>query len=88
MTARGILEPVSEIYSAKVKNGQIVIDDRDAVLPEGAEVTVFVGRDEAHDFEPTPEQIAELEAALVDADAGEEGIPWEEFRATLLPPQE
>jgi hypothetical protein len=71
------------MFSAKVKGGVIVADDVD--LPEGATVTVVLDEDTANDNadEVTPEQLAELDEAIAEADRGE-GIPWETVRAELF----
>jgi hypothetical protein len=71
------------MFSAKVKGGVIVADDVD--LPEGATVTVVFDEDTANDNadEVTPEQLAELDEAIAEADRGE-GIPWETVRAELF----
>ena len=69
-------------YSAKVRGGVIVPDD-DVVLPEGARVVFVVNDTDADDsFELTPEQEAELDLALAEADR-EEGVPAAEFLASL-----
>jgi hypothetical protein len=67
------------IVPGKVVNGHIEVEDFE--LPEGAEVSVVL-REEG-EYIPTPEEAAELDAALVEADRGE-GIPWEEVRRELL----
>ena len=69
------------IVPGRVVNGRIEIDGE---LPEGAEVVVYVhGADEA-DF--TPEELAELDAAIAEAERGG-GVPAEqvlrELRAML-----
>jgi hypothetical protein len=71
------------MFSAKVKGGIIVADDVD--LPEGATVTVVLDEDTVNDNadEVTPEQLAELNEAIAEADRGE-GIPWETVRAELF----
>jgi len=55
-----------EILSGKVINGRV--DFGDVELPEGATVQAFVLEDED---EMSAEQLAELEAALDEADRGE-----------------
>jgi hypothetical protein len=72
------------MFSAKVKGGIIVADD-DVDLPEGATVTVVLDEDTVNDNadEVTPEQLAELNEAIAEADRGE-GIPWETVRAELF----
>ena len=74
---------MSTLFSAKVKGGVIVAEDVD--LPEGATVTVVLDEDTANDNadEVTPEQLAELDEAIAEADRGE-GIPWETVRAELF----
>jgi len=62
-----------EILSGKVVNGRVDFGDVD--LPEGATVQAFVLEDED---EMSPEQLAELEAALDEADRGE-GISGDEM---------
>ena len=62
-----------EILSGKVVNGRV--DFGDVGLPEGATVQAFVLEDED---EMSPEQLAELEAALDEADRGE-GISGDEM---------
>ena len=71
------------MFSAKVKGGVIVAEDID--LPEGATVTVVLDEDTANDNadDVTPEQLAELDEAIAEADRGE-GIPWETVRAELF----
>lgn len=66
-----------EILSGKVVNGHV--DFGDVELPEGATVQAFVLEDED---EMSAEQLAELEAALEEADRGE-GIPAEEVLREL-----
>lgn len=74
---------MSTLFSAKVKGGVIV--DEDVDLPEGATVTVVLDEDTANDNTDgvTPEQLAELDEAIAEADRGE-GIPWETVRAELF----
>jgi hypothetical protein len=62
-----------EILSGRVINGRVDFGDVD--LPEGATVQALILDDED---EMTPEQVAELEAALEEADRGE-GISGEEM---------
>lgn len=71
------------MFSARVKGGVIVAEDID--LPEGATVTVVLDEDTANDNadDVTPEQLAELDEAIAEADRGE-GIPWETVRAELF----
>jgi hypothetical protein len=75
---------VSTVFSAKVQDGVIVVDDVE--LPEGATVTVVLdetaaNNDDADDV--TSEQLAELDEAIAEADRGE-GLPWETVRARLF----
>lgn len=75
---------MSIVFSAKVQDGVIVVDDVE--LPEGATVTVVLDEtaansDNADDV--TPEQLAELDEAIAEADRGE-GLPWETVRAQLF----
>lgn len=74
---------MSTLFSAKVKGGVIVAEDID--LPEGATVTVVLDEDTANDNADgvTPDQLAELDEAIAEADRGE-GIPWETVRAELF----
>jgi hypothetical protein len=70
------------MFSAKVQGGVIVA--KDVELPEGATVTVVIDEDTANDnVDVTPEQLAELDEAIAEADRGE-GIPWETVRAELF----
>jgi len=62
-----------EILSGKVIDGRVDFGDID--LPEGASVQAFVLKEED---EMSPEQLAELEAALEEADRGE-GISADEM---------
>jgi hypothetical protein len=56
------------VFSGRVVNGVIVIDD--GPLPEGAEVTVLVEND-GETFDVTPEEEAMLLASIAQADRGE-----------------
>ncbi|PYQ28412.1 MAG: hypothetical protein DMF56_16520 [Acidobacteria bacterium] len=67
------------IYPGRVVNGRVEVEDGE--LPEGAEVSVFLRSDD--EYIPTPEEEAELEAAMDEADRGE-GIPYEEFRREMI----
>jgi hypothetical protein len=71
------------MFSAKVKGGVIVAEDVD--LPEGATVVVVLDEDAAnHNADDvTAEQLAELDAAIAEADRGD-GTPWETVRAELF----
>lgn len=68
------------IYPGRVVNGRVEVDDP-AELPEGADVSVVLRGDE--EYIPTPEEEAELEAAMDEAERGE-GIPYEQFRREML----
>jgi hypothetical protein len=74
---------VSTMFSAKVIGGVIVADHID--LPEGATVTVVLDQDTGADAadDGTPDQLAELDEAIAEADR-DEGIPWETVRAELF----
>jgi hypothetical protein len=74
---------VSIVFSAKVQDGVIVVDDIE--LPEGATVTVVLDESAVNDDadDVTPEQLAELDEAIAEADRGE-GLPWETVRARLF----
>jgi hypothetical protein len=58
------------VYSGKFVDGKVVVDGDPP--PDGTAATVHV--DEEDDFKLTPEQLAELEVAIAQADRGE-GIP-------------
>lgn len=73
------------VFSATVKGGVIVVAD-DIDLPEGATVTVVLDEGAANDQaedDLTPAQLAELDAAIAEADR-DEGVPWATVRAELL----
>lgn len=74
---------MSTVFSAKVKGGVIVAEDIN--LPEGATVTVVLDEDAANDdaAEVTPDQLAELDEAIAEADRSE-GVPWETVRNELF----
>ena len=55
------------MYSGKVVDGRVVVEGAD--LPEGAEVSVFV-REEG-EIVLTPEEEAEIEAAIDEVERGE-----------------
>ena len=70
------------IYPGRVVNGRVEVEvDDPTELPEGAEVSVFLREEE--EYIPTPEEAAEIEAALEEVDRGE-GIPYEEFRREMI----
>lgn len=60
------------ILPGKVVNGRIEVEDE---LPEGTEVMVYLRNDE-QGAELTAEELAELDAAMAEADRGE-GVPAE-----------
>lgn len=68
-----------QVASGTVIGGKVVVEGLS--LPEGTAVTVLARGDEAI-VKLSPEEGAELLAALQDADR-EEGIPAEEFFARL-----
>jgi len=59
--------------TGKVVDGKIVVDGDP--LPEGITVAIYY-EDEADDFRLSPEQLAQLDEAIAQADRGE-GIPAE-----------
>jgi len=66
---------------ARIVDGQAVSDE--LPLPEGKEVTIWVPEDEDEEgIHLTPEEEAELDAALEEADR-EEGIPAEQVLREL-----
>ena len=67
------------IVPGRVVNGRIEVEDVE--LPEGAEVAVCYSGDES-EVQLTPEELAELDAAIEEADRGE-GIPAEEVLREL-----
>jgi len=67
-----------EILSGKVINGRVDFGDVD--LPEGASVQAFVLDEDEEEM--SAEQLAELDAAIDEADRGE-GIPAEEVLREL-----
>lgn len=71
---------VASVFSAKVQGGVIVADGVE--LPEGATVMVVVDEPADDYAELTPEEEAELDAAIAAADRGE-GVPWETVRDEL-----
>lgn len=56
-----------KVFSAKIRDGAIVTDEA-VDLPNGATVTIVA--DDEEGFDVTPEQEAELAAAMDDADRG------------------
>ena len=68
------------IVTGKVVNGRIEVQDVE--LPEGTEVTVYYsgGEPEIH---LTPEQLAELDEAIAEADRGEY-VDWDDIREEWL----
>ena len=69
---------VSRSFSATVRHGVIVADDVE--LSEGVVVTVVV--DDEPEHQPTPEELAEIDAALAEAE-GDPGIPAAELLERL-----
>ena len=67
------------IVTGKVVNGRIEVEDVE--LPEGLEVAVYYTGDEP-EVQLTAEEMAELDAAIAEADRGE-GIPAEQVLAEL-----
>ena len=67
------------IVTGKVVNGRIEVEDVE--LPEGLEVAVYYSGDEP-EVQLTAEEMAELDAAIAEADRGE-GIPAEQVLAEL-----
>ena len=65
--------------TGKVVNGRIEVEDVE--LPEGLEVAVYYTGDEP-EVQLTAEEMAELDAAIAEADRGE-GIPAEQVLAEL-----
>lgn len=65
--------------TGKVVDGRVVLEE--GTLPEGAIVDVYI-HDEAF-VELTPEEEAELDKAIAEADAGE-GSPWEAARERIF----
>ncbi len=57
------------VMAGKVVNGRIEVEDFE--LPEGAEVTVYLHGDDQEEFDLTPEQEAELEESIAEAERGE-----------------
>ena len=56
------------IVTGKVVNGRIEVEDVE--LPEGLEVAVYYSGDE-QEVHLTPEELAELDASIAEADRGE-----------------
>ena len=67
------------IVTGKVVNGRIEVEDVE--LPEGLEVSVYYSGDEP-EVHLTPEELAELDAAIAKADRGG-GIPAEQVLREL-----
>jgi hypothetical protein len=55
------------IVPGRVVNGRVEVEDVE--LPEGAEVSVYLHGDDGDQL--TPEQLAELDEAIAEADRGE-----------------
>jgi predicted DNA-binding antitoxin AbrB/MazE fold protein len=60
---------MSKIVRARVRNGRLTVDEA-TDLPEGTEVALVAVAD-SNDWDLTDEQIAELQASIAQADAGE-----------------
>ena len=58
------------ITTGHVVHGQIVLDDWAEPLPEGAELTIGIP-EQIEEVELTPEQLAELDESIAEADRGE-----------------
>jgi len=58
---------MSMMFTAKVKDGRLVVDPV-VELPEGATVTVLIDDAGDDDLELTPEEDAELDDAIAEAD--------------------
>jgi hypothetical protein len=69
------------ITTGHVIHGLIVLDDYDEPLPEGAEITIGIP-EQVEEVELTAEQLAELDAAVAEIEAGK-GIPAEEVLRRL-----
>jgi hypothetical protein len=70
---------VAQIFSARVRDG--VIDTQGVELPEGTVVTVVV-EDDNDEYVLSPDEEAELDEAIAEAERGE-GIPAEDFLRQL-----
>jgi hypothetical protein len=70
------------IVPGRVVNGRVEVDVEDFRLPEGAAVSVVIPAGDEDEYIPTPEEEAELEAAMDEADRGE-GIPAEQVLREL-----
>ena len=68
------------VMAGKVVNGRIEVEDFE--LPEGAEVTVYLRGDDEEEFDLTPEQEAELEESIAEAERGDV-VPAEEVLREL-----
>ena len=55
-------------FRARVRNGQIVLDDASATLPEGAELEILVANEREVDEDPA--LMASLRRGLADVKAG------------------
>lgn len=72
---------MTRIFSARVQGGVIVADDLD--LPEGTSVTVAANDDREQKCELSPEELADLDAAIAEADADDTVIPHDVVLAKL-----
>ena len=72
---------MTRIFSARVQGGVIVAEGLD--LPDGTAVTV-AANDGDGEYEPSGDELAELDAAIAEADADEgEPAPFEDVLADL-----
>lgn len=60
---------MSRVYSARVRGGVVVPDG--VTLPDGASVTIAVNDEREAEIELSAAELAELEAALAEADRSE-----------------
>ena len=60
---------MSRVYSAHVRGGVIIPDG--VILPDGVAVTIAVYDEREPEIELTPAELAELDAAIEDADRSE-----------------
>ena len=73
---------MARIFSARVQGGVIVADGLD--LPEGSTVTVVANdSDSEPDCDLAPDELAELDAAIADADADDRVISHDAVLAEL-----
>jgi hypothetical protein len=60
---------MSRVYSAHVRGGVVIPDG--VSLPEGSAVTIAVNDERDAEVELSPAELAELDAAIADADGSE-----------------